>query len=261
MYTYLLSDQDVRHYATDFLQRLDALQDRKPQLWVSLGLSGDKLVDVLDVILEGKGQSLPSISQMSYDRYTKEIVFRDDDASKAIEEAAGRDLPIVLLDSAIHSGGTMKRVATYLLEKNIKEVISYSLVIKQSSEFIPTFFGLMIGECDRAFFQLPAIPNHRLATKAPIGTLRLLDPSDLDRPFPKTEASSINDKNFGDLYYLSKTQGFRVYVYEIGREIAGVLSFKMMPNRHLFIDLIARDEKYKDAKIGGMLLRAGPDFP
>ncbi len=255
MQTYLLSDDDVARYASDFLARLELLGSRQAMVWVSLGLSGDRFVDVLDSLLEGQGKDLPEIAMLTVDRLSGEVIFRNDDSLGMIERAVATGSPVVLLDSAVHSGRTMRRVAKLLFDKGVSEVVSYSLIIKQTSEFVPTFFGLMIGESDRAFFQLQMIPNHRLTIRKPVGILRALDQGDVDKGFVNTESPSVNQKTFGDLFYLAHTQHFRVYVYEVGSRIVGVLAFTMLANRSLFVDLIARDKEFKDARIGGMLLR------
>ncbi len=41
-----------------------------------------------------------------------------------------------------------------------KQVCSYALVMKHSSGFIPSFWGVTIGDHDRAYFLLDVLPNN-----------------------------------------------------------------------------------------------------
>jgi hypothetical protein len=78
------------------------------------------------------------------------------------EPEALRGQSVLLLDGAIHSGGMMSNCAAEVLKYDPLEVSSYALVIKRGSAFIPTLWGMMMEETDRAFFLLKEIPNHRL---------------------------------------------------------------------------------------------------
>lgn len=260
MRTYYLSDEDVKGYAVDLIQRLRGVSTAIPAVWASVGISGDKFVDVLDNLLEEEGKDIPPVSQITWDRQEKKVLFRNDFAEEIIREAASSGAPVVLIDSAVHSGQTMNAIAEYLYDQGVVELISYGLVIKRGSEFVPTFFGLMVGECDRAYFQLQSIHNHRVCVHHPIGILRKLNNLDLNREFVVTEDESINKKTFGDLHYLAITQGFETYVYQIARDVVGVVTFKDMGNRELFIDLVARSVCFKHTKAGASLMRWAENY-
>jgi hypothetical protein len=255
MQTYLISNSDVKRYAQDFLERIVLMGEHSPCAWVSLGLSGDKMLEVLDLLMEERGLETPPIITLSFDRVSDSVTYRSVDAGEVLEAVEKQDRPLLLVDSAIHSGKSMRRIVDHLYALGIKEIMSYSLVMKQTSEFVPTFFGLTIGAHDRAFFQLPRIPNHRLSVRRPIGSMRMLRGDDVKRDFLNTETASINKMSYGDLLYLGATQHFLTYAYEMAGSIAGIITFKVQANGFLFIELIARDVKWEAAKLGGLLLR------
>ena len=110
MHTYLISDDDLRAYCSDFLGRLDELVPDSQLVWVTLGLSGDKIADVLDELLENQKRDTPPVVMASFKRDTGEIAFRSERAQDELARAAKSGLPVVLLDSAVHSGGSMRHV-------------------------------------------------------------------------------------------------------------------------------------------------------
>ncbi len=137
------------------------------------------------------------------------------------------------------------------------KVLAFSLVVKKTSEFIPNFFGLVIEEHDRVYFQLEQYPNNRLKTEAPFGNLRLLREEDVHRS-PDTLSCgvpSIDKTSLGDLWYSCRTQNALVYVYEMSNEIVAFVHFKHQNSGKLFLDLIACDKRVQDKKVGGLLMR------
>ena len=197
------------------------------------------------------------VTRLGFDRDKKAMTLRDDDGIPSI---AG--LTVLLVDSAVHSGSSMRHVTEQLIKDGAKCVLSYTLVLKRTSEFIPSFFGLLIDEHDRAFFQLEAIPNNRLHSKRafsmgrPLGQLRLLRADDVDRKPNHLDVGvpSIDKVTFADLYYGAQTASMKVYVYEIGNEICAFIAFKNR-NGTLFVDTVATDKKLHGAGIGGLLMR------
>lgn len=165
MHTYFLGDAQIDGYARNLLDLLNELQ-LQPAAWVTLGLSGDSAAEPLDRALEESGLPLCPIIPLSYNRSTDQVTLRDDAARLLAEIQKNKGL-VLLIDGAVHSGRSFRKVVDYLSnDMNIQDIASYAYVVKRTSEFIPTFFGLMIGEHDRAFFQLEKIPTkHRLPCK------------------------------------------------------------------------------------------------
>ena len=253
MHTYLIGDDEVRRYGADFMKRLEGLGASTPEIWFSLGVSGDKIA--AEFIRDHAGSpALPTqLIRVGYDRKNKTVGVRDggpipDDLT---------DKPILIIDAAIHSGASMRHLADELSRHKANCVLSYSLVVKKTSEFIPNYFGLVIEEHDRVYFQLDQYPNNRLKSEAPFGNLRLLREEDVHR-IPGTltcGVPSIDKTSMADLWYSTRTQNALVYVYEICNEIVGFVHFKHQNSGKLFLDLIACDRKVQDKKVGGLLMR------
>jgi hypoxanthine-guanine phosphoribosyltransferase len=187
LHTYLLSDDDVDRYASDFVQRLVAMGEGLPRRWFTLGISGDKILDgALLPLLPEDIKEKTDVIRVGFDRTKKRIVSRDR-RSPVPRSLEGES--VLIIDGAIHSGSSMRHLADELGRRGAASIWSYSLVLKRTSEFIPSFFGLLIGEHDRVFFQLDELPNNRLFTQkatqpgksVPIGILRLLREDDVDR--------------------------------------------------------------------------------
>jgi GNAT superfamily N-acetyltransferase len=228
-----------------------------PAHWFPLGISGDKMLDEIKPFLPPDFEDRVLITRVAFDRSQNKIVPRDDPDLPTIKDAS-----VFIIDGAIHSGNSMRRLADELSARGARSIWSYSLVLRRTSEFIPSFFGLLIDEHDRAFFQLDEIPNNRLFTSASIarngqfGLLRALREEDVHRTPSTVDVAvrSIAKTTFGDLYYGVRTQGSRVFVYELGGAIVGFITF-VPAHKRLFIDTIAIDRKSQSLGIGGLLMR------
>lgn len=257
MHTYLLSDEHVRRYAADMAARLRDMGSALPRHWFPLGLSGDKMLDELKPFLPSDFEDQIAVTRVAFDRERETIVARDDPALPQLTGAS-----VLIIDSAIHSGNSMRRLADALSANGARDIWSYSLILKRTSEFVPSYFGILIDEHDRAFFQLDEIPNNRLFTaktigkNGPFGRLRALREEDVHRT-PATldvDLPSIAKTTFGDLHYGVKTQGSKVFVYEMAGEIVGFITF-VPARKRLFIDMIAIDRKCQSLGVGGLLMR------
>lgn len=251
MHTVILSDDGVAAYARDFLARWRDLGINAPCAWFSLGLSGDKLVKVLIDLMQPQELQRLSFHRIGFDRTSKTVSVREDERAASFPECA------LLIDGPIHSGSSMLNAARWLLSHGVKNIVSYGLVVKKTSEFVPTYFGLMIGEHDRAYFQLPAIPNHRLQRKPPFGILRTISQSDADdeRQTLKTGVESLDKLSLADLVYESVTKlGHHVYLFETSEGVAGFVHFYVVRSR-VVVDAVAVDENYRGFGIGAALIR------
>jgi GNAT superfamily N-acetyltransferase len=257
LHTYLLSDDVIRRYGLDFVERLEKLGTLIPTLWITLGISGDKIA--VDIINHSPtSPALPtSYARVSFDRKAKTVIIRDDGQLPALGEQ-----PILVIDAAIHSGASMRHVIDALYKNGAKNVLSYSLVVKKTSELIPNYFGMIIEEHDRVFFQLDKFPNNRLRNKIPFGALRALREDDIHRTPNNLDVGvpSIDRMTFADLWYYVKTQNSHVYVYEIAGNIVAYLHFKYQPLGRLFIDLIAADKSVRGLGLGSLLMRWAETF-
>jgi GNAT superfamily N-acetyltransferase len=257
LHTYLLSDDAVRRYGIDFVSRLESLGAQIPKLWITLGISGDKIAEA---ITRDSPQS-PALPQelirVSFDRASKNIIVRDGDHLPKFA-----DKPILVIDAAIHSGSSMRHIVDSLFQNGIKDVLTYSLVVKKTSEFVPNYFGMIIEEHDRVFFQLDKYPNNRLRKALPFGSLRTLRADDISR-VPNSLSvgvQSIDRMCFADLWYYVRTQNSNVYVYELAGKIVAYLHFKYQSYGKLFLDLIACDLTVQGLHIGSLLMRWAETF-
>jgi GNAT superfamily N-acetyltransferase len=156
----------------------------------------------------------------------------------------------------------MRHVVDELFKNGVSNVLSYSLVVKKTSEFIPNYFGMIIDEHDRVFFQLDIFPNNRLRKMLPFGSLRTLREDDINREpnCLETGVASLDRLSFADLWYYMRTQHSNVYVYEINGRIVAYLHFKYQKSGKLFLDLIACDKAVQGLQIGSILMRWAETF-
>lgn len=269
MQTWLLSDEEVRRYANDFVLRLEKLGKGKPITWLAIGRSGDHMVKIIaeqaqliaPKVLEGiqfanigcdRNRSSPSFGRV-FDRETSRDL--------ELPDKSGR---IAVIDSAVHSGSSMRMIVDALWTLGARDILTYTLTLKRTSEFIPSYFGMLIGEHDRAYFLLDSLPNNRLNDdkRAALpgnrfGVLRALRQSDAlaAKQTMPCEVPSISELTLGDLWYEVRSGNQHVYVYEIAGEVFGFISFKVQPSAKLHLDVVARDHNHKSLNVGGQLLR------
>ncbi len=252
MQTHLLSDAEVGYYLADLMDRLLLLGDDFPTTWYSVGISGEKVVEQLLAHLPENYTSKLVIHRLKYRRTQGGVeVLPISDVNAGLPESA------LMVDGPIHSGQTMLAIARWLMAQGVKEIISYGLMVKRTSIFIPSYFGLMIGEHDRAYFQSDRIPNHRLRKNAPFGILRTIEEGDLSAEQQSLDSgvASLSEITLVALWYAHKSRGDHIYVYEHAGRLAGFVHFTVTGDRTLLLDAIAVDRAYQERGIGGMLLR------
>jgi hypothetical protein len=253
VHTYLLSDDAIRRYGLDFVRRLEKLGKLVPRIWFSVGISGDKIAAAIAQQSAGSPGIPKEYVRVGYNRKEKEVRVRDDDR---IPENL-RDIPILIIDAAVHSGASMRHVADELTRRGANIILSYSLIVKKTSEFIPNYFGMLIDEHDRVFFQLPTYPNNRLRNQPPLGCLRALREDDVNHQ-PNTlnvGLASLDKMSFGDLWYSVKTQNSNVYVYEVAGKVVAYVHFKYQNSGKLFLDAICCDKSVQGDHLGSLLMR------
>ena len=220
-----------------------------PLIWCAIGHSGQEIAILLGDELPNQIKSELKIIPISYDRDKHLIRFENPRDKKALT----KNSTVLLIDSSVHSGASMSAAHKALRQLSVKNICSYSLVLKHGSCFIPNIFGLFIHEFDRAYFLLDKIANHRIMA---VGALRLLAQTDVTRrqKSVKTDVPSINKMTWPDLWYEVERTGKSVFVYEDGGKIVGFISFQIK-NGHLLIDAIAVDKSQQRRGIGGNLMR------
>jgi GNAT superfamily N-acetyltransferase len=257
LHTYLLSDDVVRRYGLDFVSRLESLGPDIPKLWISLGISGDKIAQAIIEDSTSSPAMPEKIIRVSFDRNTKQVLVRDEDAlpTESVE-------PVLVIDAAIHSGSSMRHVVDSLFSSGIKDILTYSLMVKKTSEFIPNYFGMVVEEHDRVFFQLEKYPNNRLRKKRPFGSLRAIRDEDVRRE-PScltTGVPSIDKTSLADLWFLAKTQNSNVYVYEVDGKVVAFMEFKYQSYGKMTLELIANDNSVRGLGFGSILMRWAETF-
>ncbi|WP_166145856.1 GNAT family N-acetyltransferase [Methylosinus sp. RM1] len=248
----MIGDESVRRYLADLANRLERLGEDVPKVWATLGISGDRIGEELVDLVEGSRAMPEKLLRLGFDRKTKTVAVRD---GGTLSEVTGAN--VVLIDAAVHSGISMRWAADELVAAGASSVMSYSLVVKRTTEFVPNWFGLLIEEHDRPYFQLDPLPNNRFRKKAPFGNLRRLREDDVFRDPDRLESEdpSIGHITWGDLWYQTQTQSSLAYVYEINGRIKAFVHFKLLPSGILFLDAIGRDLSIRDERIGGVLMR------
>lgn len=148
----------------------------------------------------------------------------------------------------------MQRLIDALKEAGAKRFISYGLVLKNGSRFVPTYFGTVIDDKDRAYFELDEIPNNRLHDKKPmIGILRSLSDQDAEITIGDVGAP-FEEICVGDLLYDKETRSSQVYGYEEKGKIIAFISFRKH-GQNLFIDAVGTVVTERERGIASAMLR------
>ena len=255
MRTLYLGQEEVDGYARDFAERLIALDEGFPNVWSPIGKSGDHLLRLIVGHLPPQLQQKIVVVPTTYDKTSKTACLID----KADVEVIAQAVNVLVLDSSVHSGGSMLAVMRLLNSMGTAQLLSYTLVIKRGARFVPHYFGVVVGDHDRVLFMLKMIPNNRLFAKknSPIGFFRRIEPEDAKRPQDclDTGVSSLDKISWGDLYYDHRANGYDVIVVEDNKQIAGFLKLKIKDGLTLLIDVIANDKAYRGKGVGGALMR------
>jgi len=90
-----------------------------------------------------------------------------------------KDQNVLVMDGAIHSGTTMKAVIDALKKHGAKQICSYGLILKRGAVFVPSIWGMVIDDYDRAYYLLTRLPNLRLQKFKAFAHLRMLSQDDL----------------------------------------------------------------------------------
>lgn len=256
MHTYFLGSEEVNCYARDLLQRLMTFE-RMPTVWCPVTQSGDQM---LYAILGQAKESYPDLLKtgrlLAIEVEDGNIRFLEENPASLITGQA-----VLLIDGAIHSGQMMNRCAQMILHHGPAELSSYSLVVKRGSVFIPTIWGFMMDETDRAFFMLHEIPNNRLNAgikrAQPPVQLFLLNEEHLKQPPVVSGVKSIDRITWSDRHFEMKVTNFETctYVLERGQTIVGFLTMQQFEPGKLLISEVAVDKKQQKQGYGGVLVR------
>ncbi|MCW2244921.1 GNAT superfamily N-acetyltransferase [Azospirillum fermentarium] len=256
MHTHFLTKEIVNAYLIDLRERLLNLGHNFPKIWVSLGSSGDKILDALASVFGNEFllENDIKIERLSVERGSNQVRNHTPKSCFPLQE----NHVVFLVDGPIHSGSSMQLATDWLMKNNATNLISYGLVIKRTSDYIPTYFGVMIEEHDRAFFQLEKIANNRIIKKhPPFGVLRAIKNSDTihEQQTVESGVASIDKTTLADLWYYHKSKGDHVFLYEIGEEIAGYIHFFKTKRQGISIDVLAVGKKFHKQGIANILMR------
>ena len=257
MKTYHLGTEQVRAYLRDFVERLRGFQPR-PTIWCPITQSGDDLLSAIcELISEECPEMIEGVRLLPIEvdgDAGKSIRFLGEDPKDVIPGQS-----VLLLDGAAHSGKMMSRCADEVLLRGPSELSSYVLVLKRGSSFIPTLWGMMIDETDRAYFLLNKIPNNRLHAEAsypqPLVQLRKLNENHVARPALVSGVKSIDRMTWSDRRFQMKTSNTCTYVLEKAQAIVGFLTIHFSGLDELVIDEIVIDPEHQRKGYGGVLLR------
>lgn len=255
MKTYYLPTEQIDAYLLDLLDRVKRL-DPLPAVWCPVTRSGDELVKKLTNFAAKHEPSIlekAELLSIEIDNGGREISFLGGDPSEAL---AGKS--VLLLDGAVHSGNTMCRCVDRILSHKPSHLTSYSIVVKRSSAFLPTFWSLMIDHTDRAYFLLDRIPNNRLNTgksrKQPFVHLRKLDSAVSHRPLLESGVPSIDRLTWTDRYFQMQVSNSCTYVLETAAAIVGFVSVHIA-DQELVVDEVVVDPNARAHGYGGILMR------
>jgi ribosomal protein S18 acetylase RimI-like enzyme/pyrimidine operon attenuation protein/uracil phosphoribosyltransferase len=255
--TLLIGSDEVHAYLADLVQRLDPV----PLVWCPITQSGREIATEAAFEVEKFAKAntlpLPSIAflPIETDAEGRAKLLEPSDAV-AIAGAS-----VLLIDGAIHSGRTMASCASLVLAHKPASLASYAVVLKRSSRFIPTLWGVMTDETDRTHFLLNKIPNNRLnagGKPQPHIHLRRLEERDCATPIVKSGLASIERVTWSDrLWQMTTTRmATTTYVLERGEQIVGFLTVHIDEQSSVTtVSEIVVDSAEKDQGYGGVLIR------
>jgi N-acetylglutamate synthase-like GNAT family acetyltransferase len=249
MNTHFLGIEEVDAYLLDFVRRLSGLAER-PVVWCPLGPSGNSLAQRIFEIAADKVAGV-RVLPAAYRRDQDQVQFEGDGA------AAIRGKNVLILDSSVHSGRTMLRVVNEVCRFEPQGVCTYSLVVKNSASFVPSFWAVLIEDEDRAYFLLDEIPTQRLSEKKPYLHLRKLCEADLARPPIKSSLASIDRVTWNDRYFdmMSSDGTMKTYLLETGSTVMGYLTIEFEGEGTLSVHEVAVDESQAGKSYGAALMR------
>jgi hypoxanthine-guanine phosphoribosyltransferase/GNAT superfamily N-acetyltransferase len=263
MITYFLGAEEVDAYLGELVDRLKKCAPI-PNVWCALTESGVNLLDALkDIVAKEAPEMVEKVQVVSawVEEETKAVKF---DSETAAEEIRGQY--VLLFDGAVHTGSSMEKTYRALQTLGAAKVSTYSLVLKRSSRFIPSLWGVMVSDLDRAYFLLDKAPNNRLTThlseKHPYLHLRHLSDDDVKQPCIDCGVASMDRTTWGDRRFDMIESGQRrcTYVLETSDGIVGYLTVHSEDSVTFAIDEVAIAKCHQKAGYGGVLMRFADTF-
>jgi len=222
--------------------------------------SGIELLDQLGRIIReecpGLAGKVPHVLSVYPDEHDGRLLFAGGDPRSIVPGQS-----VLLFDSAVHSGSTMAKTVRELRSYGATEICTYALVLKRGSRFIPSLWGVMVNDQDRAYFLLDRTPNNRLTThlseKHPFVHLRLLDQEDTKLPPIRSGVPSMDRATWGDRRFDMVESDFArcTYLLEASTGVVGYLTIHYTHDGCMAIDEVAVDESRRKLGYGGVLLR------
>lgn len=248
MNTIFLSNEEVAAYLKDLWERLVALKDEMPTLWCPIGPSGGTLAQAAMRVAGGTASKIMHVP-IAYDRSTEKVSFPEESDPTSV--IAGKR--ILLMDGSIHSGNTFWKAYQAIEAMGPAEISSYSLVVRVGASILPNYFGLMIGDYDRAIFLKTVFPNNRLFAG---GCVRKLADADQACPAILCGQDFVDKFSWGDLWYEMTIDSHRqTYVYHRNGNVKAYVSFRVTPGDDILLDTIAVDKSCQRQGIAGNLMR------
>ena len=155
----------------------------------------------------------------------------------------------------------MLRAAREIQRLGAKTLTTYTLVLKRSSVFVPTCWGLMIDDHDRCYSLLDKLPNNRLHPSHLHGHLGRLCEEDLTATALSCGVEAIDRVTWADRWYDMRCseRERRTYLLEIGRAVVGYITFAMSRlatgENVLVVDEVAVDTAHHGQGHAGTLMR------
>ena len=260
MHTTFLGKEEIHAYLREFAGRLLKM-DAPPLVWCPIGGSGNALARELLGVFPSL-QERVNIVRVAYDRQSDRITFAVPDPKADIEGQG-----VLVLDSAIHSGDTMRRIVHEIYSFRPLGVCTYSLVVKNGAKFVPSFWAVLIEDHDRAFFLLDELPAQRLTAgphgDPPIGMnnpylhLRKLRQGDLGLPPVKAKVDSMDRQTWDDRYFDTVTShgAQSTYLLETVEGVVGYLTVELKDTGDLMLHEVAVGEGHQGKDFGAALMR------
>jgi hypoxanthine-guanine phosphoribosyltransferase/GNAT superfamily N-acetyltransferase len=211
---------------------------------VSVGKSGKEFIARLRKRLAPSENAQLTVHDIELGEKGKTIQDRNIDA------LANRS--ILVCDSIVNSGATLRNARQHFLARGAKEVRTLTAVLREGAEFIPNFSAMTVGKRDEVFFGLPHYPVPTYAK----GCVRALQESDRGVTID-TDAKYMDPHLEDYVYHASADPNYKAFVVEPvdSSTPVGIVAFRLEGNGHAFIDAWLVSKVHEGQGYGSALMR------
>jgi len=160
-----------------------------------------------------------------------------------------RNKPVLICDSIVNTGNTLKNLKNEFLENGAKEVKTLTIFLRNTADFIPNFWVTHLQENEIVFFDMEKYPIHCYDK----GNIRKLNKGDCGK---KLNCNKPYIRPIIDDYYAQQTidPTYNGFIIENTEGLIGLLYLKKLSNKIIYLHTIVIDDNSRRKGFGGTLL-------